>query len=175
MESGVLEMDAQPWRTAAESERLFRSSDGWVVHVRERVGDRVSFSGHGDGYVMTMSSRAFAGNFKPYAPSRRLRKSKVTGRWLVRGTGIDCYCSELLWNGWAVPHFTLEEGLRIVSMMGGVLEYDSAQEAFIDHGARCRGEGAYRAEYVEVEDGGQSLFAIGARVWCWELKRRTQR
>lgn len=89
------------------------------------------------------------------------------------------------WNGWAMPSFTKEQGLRIAEWTDALAErypdgsvervlWDEGQEAFVMEDPtypHAAGEPIPEEDLVAgfwCTEVGQQLFGIGAYKWTWE-------
>ena len=102
---------------------------------------------------------------------RQLDFSLVTvgAEWLPSDLKIQAYSNGLLWNGWVMPYFTIEDARKLLDFMPN-LRYDQSRDAFICTQEDQAEEEVYGA--VNVQLGGLPLttYAIGAGYWCWYLE-----
>lgn len=131
-------------------------------------GGRVTFWVRGSSYRMTVSSSAFGASFSVHNAEDALSAGSFRGSWLPSGVRLKGYSSHLVWNGWACPHFTREEGLRLTGLMGGQLSFNEASDSFIDSPGGLGGHTQYEGQDWEVEGRQVRLYAIGAGAWCWK-------
>ena len=87
----------------------------------------------------------------------------------VKGT-FKAYVDRDSWNGFAMPYFTKEEGMRIaktVSAPGMRLSYWASKDAFVE---TCDGEHiVYKAMRIPTVNGVRKLYPIGNSFWIWEI------
>lgn len=152
---------------------LYMGREGTVVEAVKAEGGRVTFWVRGSSYRMTVSSCAFGASFSMHSPEQTLSAGSFRGSWLPSAVRLKGYSSQLVWNGWACPHFTREEGLRLVGMMGGQLRFDAAADSFIDVPGAFGGQAQYDGRDWEIDGRQVHLYGIGSGAWCWRrLDRR---
>ena len=148
--------------------KLYRSRDGMVVQARSEAGDRVSFWEQGGHYEMCISRASFESCFDVHMPNEELEAAVFRGSWLSCSEGFKGYCSEVRWNGWAMPHFELDEGLRLMSLMEGQIVFDARGDKFIDMPGGLDEQRVYPARSWTVKGRDVKLYGIGAGMWCWD-------
>ena len=84
---------------------------------------------------------------------------------------FKAYVERDSWNGFAMPYFTKEEGMRIaraISVPGGPkLSYWASKDAFVE---TCDGERTtYKAMQIPTMNGLRKLYPIGNSVWMWDI------
>ena len=92
----------------------------------------------------------------------------ISADWLPKGESVEAYSNGQLWNGWAMPYFSIDGVRRLLELMPE-LKFDSDRDAVV----MTAGDGQSEDEVF----GGASIvaegrliktYAIGAGYWCWE-------
>lgn len=82
------------------------------------------------------------------------------------------YTSGKLWNGWATPHFELEEAKRVAEdfSKGAVwpMEYDEVYDQFYIMDLETMEFEKWKGEDIRTEEGIKHLYGIGAYSWVWD-------
>lgn len=77
------------------------------------------------------------------------------------------YTSGKLWNGWATPHFELEEAKRVVEGFNECAEnpifYNEKLKTFYTFDGDI-----WKPETVQTAEGIKHLYGIGAYSWVWD-------
>lgn len=147
----------------APQHTLYKLANGALFTVIERTVEKVRFTAQGGGLERSLSVAEFDAQFvqtelPPYAPGI------ATGDWLPDGTSFPCYYNGTRWNGWSMPQFEREVGLRLCEHMPD-LRYDEKLDAFFigDEDGECE----YKAEQISVDGRTIKVYPIGAGFWCW--------
>ncbi len=81
------------------------------------------------------------------------------------------YTSGRLWNGWATPHFELDEALRVMQGFNECAEYpmryDKEKDQFYILDTEDEPE-VWKGENYQTADGIRHLYGIGAYSWVWD-------
>lgn len=150
--------------------QLYVDAQGQLVQVYGPLTDTVEFCPQGGGFPYKVSKAEFLARFKPCDPPT-FGPIQVTGDWLPDGMVLDAFGNGLRWNGWAMPHFTYEEALKLLEPCGNI-RYDEAEDAFI---ATIEGypegedEEVFKSVTLDVDGQPVKTYPIGARSWCWEF------
>lgn len=151
---------------------LYRGVDGTVVEAAHDKNGRTTFWERGGSFKMTTSTSSFSASFRPHEPSDALSEGLFCGVWLPEGVVLRGYSSGDVWNGWSTPHFSLEEGRRLVGLMEGQLSFDQAANSFVDLPGGYGTPTLYRARECMVDGQRLNLYGIGAGSWCWRRMAR---
>lgn len=101
-------------------------------------------------------------------PFPDFRGATVTADWLDPDANLPCYHDTRRWNGWGMPHFTLEAGKQLASLMPN-LRYVKERDAFIHTAVELDDEDLEFLGQVIMVDGRRiTAYAIGAGFWCWD-------
>lgn len=77
------------------------------------------------------------------------------------------YTSGRLWNGWATPHFEIDEAKRVAEGFNECAEnpifYNEQSKKFYTFDGEI-----WKAETVQTEEGIKDLYGIGAYSWTWD-------
>lgn len=92
----------------------------------------------------------------------------VIADWLPRGVTIPAYSNRMLWNGWAMPYFTIEAARSLLEHMPE-LRYDSDRDAFIHTDSDPHEEEAFSSVTICIDGKNITTYAIGAGCWCWSF------
>ncbi len=155
--------------SSAASTQLFQDRDGHLVQVIEQNPDTVQFCAQGGGFVFQGPRAAFERDFTP-APLPGFRAARFTADWLDEGTTLVGFTDGLRWNGWAMPYFSREVGLRLCSLLPS-LTFDAERNAFVsvcEDYPEDEQEEAFAVRTVEVDGKQLELYAIGAGSWTWD-------
>lgn len=145
---------------------------GNLVELDKRADGRVRFFPQGGGFSYSCPEEEFDKHFK-VAPEPVFKLVEITGEWMD-GKKFPAYSNGLVWNGWAMPHFEIEDARRMLNASGNVWKYDEVADAFtVNEGEE---QEVYVAEYIWVDfDNGDKereqikVYAIGAGAWTWEV------
>ena len=76
------------------------------------------------------------------------------------------------WNGWATPHFEIDEALSIMEEFnrdsGNPMWYDEQTDTFRVAETEYTDEYVWRGRNCHTDDGVKHLYGIGAYSWTWE-------
>ena len=82
------------------------------------------------------------------------------------------YTSGRLWNGWATPHFEIEEALRVMQSFNETAEYpmkyDDVYDQFYILDTETTELEAWKGENCITTEGIKHLYGIGAYSWVWD-------
>ena len=82
------------------------------------------------------------------------------------------YTSGRLWNGWATPHFELEEAKRVAEGFNGCAEYpiqyDEIYDQFYILDMETEELETWKGEDIQTAEGIKHLYGIGAYSWVWD-------
>lgn len=89
------------------------------------------------------------------------------------------YTSGRLWNGWATPHFEINEALQVMADYNkdndNPMQYDDRLDRFViidSEGMQYEPLEQWKGKNIETEDGIKHLYGIGAYSWIWETVDR---
>jgi hypothetical protein len=149
--------------------KLFSDAAGHFITVAEDSADAVKFSAQGGGFLRTMPREGF---FKVFTPSQLppFKAAKFGADWLPENFPLEGFTNGQRWNGWAMPYFTKETGLRLMAEMPG-LKFDEEANAFTSEDENLDDEESlvtFPAETLDVDRVAVTVYAIGAGSWCWD-------
>lgn len=82
------------------------------------------------------------------------------------------YTSGRLWNGWATPHFELEEAKRVAEGFNKCAEipmhYDVVYDQFYVLDKESGELEKWKGEDIHTTEGVKHLYGIGAYSWVWD-------
>lgn len=82
------------------------------------------------------------------------------------------YTSGKLWNGWATPHFALDEAKRVAEGFNETAEYpmqyDEVYDQFYVLDTETTELETWKGEDIQTEEGIKHLYGIGAYSWVWD-------
>ena len=86
---------------------------------------------------------------------------------------FDGYTHGETWNGWACPHFTLEQAQAILDAwqrQGWAASFDAEARTFIFSTGHDldTGEASDSEQFGPADLQGRTLYALGASSWMWE-------
>jgi|ThiBio_inoc_plan_1041526.scaffolds.fasta_scaffold03759_5 hypothetical protein len=143
--------------------QLYKMPNGSLFEVVERTAELVRFHAQGGGIERTLSVAEFDANFtKTELPP--FKPGFASGDWMDDGVLLACYYNGTRWNGWSMPQFELEVGLKLCELMPD-LRYDKERDAFLigDEDGECE----FLAEMISVDGRTITVYPIGAGFWCW--------
>lgn len=148
--------------------KLYADDRGRMVETTDPDADVVEFSPQGGGFVYKMGHGVFHNTFKP-ATMPEFHEARFGGDWLPGDLILKGYTDGSRWNGWACPHFSKEEGLRLAEA-SPALRYDEARDAFVDRPIVDEDdiEEVFSSETITVAGQPLKVYAIGAGSWCWD-------
>lgn len=157
--------------TNAFSRKLFADANGYRITVHEVTEATVKFAPQGGGFQHEMKREAFEATFKeisipPY------KAAKFTADWFPENFKVEGYTNGLKWDGWEIPYFTKQEGLKLLEHLPS-LKYDKSADAFINTLEDAGPDDLptlFPAEILlEVSGKEVKVYGIGASSWCWDL------
>lgn len=80
------------------------------------------------------------------------------------------YTSGRLWNGWATPHFEIEEAMRVMQSFNECAEYPMQYDKVYDQFYIMDDEELeiWKGENCQTTEGMKHLYGIGAYSWVWD-------
>lgn len=82
------------------------------------------------------------------------------------------YTTDRRWNGWATPHFELEEAKRVAEGFNETAEYpmqyDEVYDQFYILDTETTELETWKGEDIITEEGIKHLYGIGAYSWVWD-------
>lgn len=82
------------------------------------------------------------------------------------------YTTGRLWNGWATPHFELDEAMRVMQGFNETAEYpmqyDEVYDQFYILDTETTELEAWKGENCQTTEGMKHLYGIGAACWIWD-------
>jgi hypothetical protein len=82
------------------------------------------------------------------------------------------YTSGKRWNGWATPHFALDEAKRVAEGFNECAEYpmqyDEVYDQFYILDKETTELETWKGEDIQTEEGIKHLYGIGAYSWVWD-------
>jgi hypothetical protein len=155
---------------------IYADEDGFLVEVlAEQGGDAVECSPQGGGLVQRVPRALFEKRFR-LASQSKFRRVSVSGDWMGVVQALPAYADGRRWNGFTLPHFLLQDAVRICESFPG-LRYDGEEDCFFFRNSDApiaddpAGEPApeERIDPVVLEVHGEHLrtYPIGAGSWCW--------
>ena len=82
------------------------------------------------------------------------------------------YTSGRLWNGWATPHFALDEAKRVAEGFNECaeypMEYDEIYDQFYILDKETEELEKWKGEDIQTPEGIKHLYGIGAYSWVWD-------
>lgn len=151
--------------------RLFRDSTNESAPLIEAYwppGADVTFATQGGGLLQRMPLAAFEKRFVP-AQMPGYKLMAVSAEWLPDDARVPAYTNGRRWNGWGMPHFTLEVAQGLVEFMPD-LKYDKDRDAFTWRAEPDMEEEVFQAEAILVDGEAVKVYPVGAGSWCWTLE-----
>lgn len=155
----------------SESRGLFSDADGRLVEVLKAEGGKVYFAPQGGGFILHVPEERFRSDFKA-AALPAWHAVEVEAEWLPEGQRFAAFSNGQRWNGWAVPYFELETGMRLCSLVPNLV-YDKERDAFVWHdpdGPEDE-QAVFEAASIDVEGTVHKVYGIGAMYWTWDLSQ----
>lgn len=150
-------------------ETLFTSEDGKLVQLLWTSTNEVAeITPQGGGFVRKMPREEFDRRFKP-APLPQYRLADISAEWLDPSVKLKAYTNGYRWNGWATPHFTLEQAAEVQKHMPG-LQYDAEKDAFVFPDENEDEPWVFESETIIVDGQDIKVYGIGSGSWCWTLE-----
>lgn len=82
------------------------------------------------------------------------------------------YTSDRLWNGWATPHFEVNEAFAIMEDFNKQADdpmfYNEGNDTFWIYDREAKELTEWRGQNYKTDDGIKHLYAIGAYSWVWD-------
>ncbi|WP_341744774.1 hypothetical protein [Azonexus hydrophilus] len=157
--------------------KLFKhKQSGKLVEVIAEEWGVVKFSSQGGGFLHRMKREAFetafvAAVFDGYCAG------KVGAEFLPDDLMFDCFSNGQRWNGWGMPYFTLENGLRLAALKASDLVYDAEGDRFVFRvdDSDPESDEVYPATMITTASGETvKAYPIGAGSWCWDAVEGVQ-
>ncbi|HUO61803.1 MAG TPA: hypothetical protein VMU24_14130 [Candidatus Acidoferrales bacterium] len=142
---------------------IFADENGKLVGVARYGEDMVEFKHQGEGFVRELP-RAQFDTLYVATDIPVFTEVLVEPDWAA-GVTFPAYSSGQRWNGWAMPYFTRENGLRVCEIVDN-MRYDESQDAFVapsDDGS----DEVFRSQILVVEGKDVHVYAIGTGSWWW--------
>lgn len=147
---------------------LFANEAGHLVEVAgTSAQETVAFAPQGGGFIRTIPRSDFERQFKPAALSA-FSLVAISADWLPSDLNVPAYSNGRRWNGWAMPHFTIEAAQSLLKFMPD-LRYDSERDAFISAHDGQAEEELYFSVTLVIDGRPIKTYAIGSGCWCWEF------
>jgi hypothetical protein len=143
------------------------------VYLDEIKDGRAIFFPQGGGFGHSVPAADWHEFFVP-APAPVFAPGRVTGDWLDDGSGtviaFPAYLNGERWNGWAMPYFTKETALDMLTASGNTFRFDDARDAFIISEPEAYDGEDYviEAEQIDVNGERVKVYAVGAGCWVWD-------
>jgi hypothetical protein len=149
--------------------QLYRDTAGRLVQVVSEDVDTVQFCSQGGGFVHRAPRADFERDFRPATPPA-FQAAHFSAEWLDEGTQLEGFSNGMRWNGWAMPYFSREAGLRLCTMLPS-LRFDADRNAFVsfcDDYPEGEQEEVFEACAVVVSGSPLELYPIGTGSWTWD-------
>jgi hypothetical protein len=149
--------------------QLYRDPDGRLMQLVSEDVDTVHFCSQGGGFVHRARRPDFERDFRPTTPAG-FHAARFSAEWLDEGTLLEGFSNGMRWNGWAMPYFSRETGLRLCTMLPS-LRFDAGRNAFVsfcEDYPEGEQEEVFEACAVDVDGVALELYPVGAGSWTWD-------
>lgn len=149
--------------------KLFADQNGHLFEVLKFGEGEVHLSPQGGGFITRVPEEAFGRKFRP-ASLPAWHAMEVEAEWLPDSRRLPAFSDGRRWNGWAVPYFDLDTGLKLCELMPN-LAYSRERDAFIwrDPDAPDDEDVIFETRSIVVDDTPYKVYGIGAAYWTWDF------